>query len=315
MIACDNYICFEKIGIGCSCIVFRAYHKESKEEVAIKLINKEKFASLKDSPCINEINFLKSLNHPNIVKLVSFSDNVVWVNQNNESLNASYLGLEYLSQGDLFLYISKTGPFNDKTARYLFHQLIEGLEYLHDHNMYHKDIKPQNLMFSDDFTLKIVDFGFATKEEITKSRAGTCPYMLPEIFKKEDYYASHADWFAAGVVLFNMVTSHSPFTSATPFDQYYRLLGSRDHTEKFWRAHSKVMRDSGSFSDDFKFLINSMLAYDPSDRPSIAEIKESGWYKGSIPSLEEFREEMYYRRKLITHFNNLHIDSLSTQED
>mmetsp|Transcript_19492 Transcript_19492/g.21800 ORF Transcript_19492/g.21800 Transcript_19492/m.21800 type:complete len:103 (+) Transcript_19492:357-665(+) len=101
-------------------------------------------------------------------------------------------------------------------SRFLFHQLIEGLDYIHQKGIYHKDIKPENLMFSKDFNLKLVDFGFAITSEVTASRKGTCQYMLPEIFKNREYYSSQADIFATGVVLFNIMTQHPPFITATP---------------------------------------------------------------------------------------------------
>mmetsp|Transcript_23593 Transcript_23593/g.20954 ORF Transcript_23593/g.20954 Transcript_23593/m.20954 type:complete len:94 (+) Transcript_23593:363-644(+) len=92
-------------------------------------------------------------------------------------------------------------------SRFLFHQLIEGLDYIHQKGIYHKDIKPENLMFN---------FGFAITSEVTASRKGTCQYMLPEIFKNREYYSSQADIFATGVVLFNIMTQHPPFITATP---------------------------------------------------------------------------------------------------
>ncbi|CAI2375700.1 unnamed protein product [Moneuplotes crassus] len=314
MIHCDNYICFEKIGIGCSCIVFHAYHKETKEEVAIKLINKDRFPSLKLSPFNNEISMLKSLKHPNVVSLVSFSDSVACVNSSNERLQMSYLGLEFLSQGDLFLYISKTGPFCEKFSRFLFHQLLEGLEYIHSNQVFHKDIKPENLMFDLEFTLKIVDFGLATTEEFTRSTSGTVPYMLPEIFRKDEYESSSADLFAAGVVLFNMVTSQSPFLSATPHDQLYKLLGTGNHGY-FWSVHEKMNQKQDIFSEELKSLLNLMLSANPFERPCIEEIKASDWYKGSLPSKEEFRQEMAYRSKLLSNSDSFENDPRSTIED
>ena len=66
------------------------------------------------------------------------------------------------------------------------------------------------------------------------------------------------------------------------------------------------MNDSDFFSEDFKDLINAMLAYDPVERPSIAEIKASDWYNGKMPTIEQYREEMQLRRDLITHFSRYH---------
>ncbi len=108
-------------------------------------------------------------------------------------------------------------------------------------------------MFDSSFTLKIVDFGLATREEITRSVSGTIPYMLPEIFRKDEYESATADLFAAGIVLFNMITGQSRFMSATPHDQLYRLMGTRDH-DNFWRVHEKMNQNQDSISDELKSL-------------------------------------------------------------
>lgn len=305
MIACDNYVWVEIVGKGSSWIVFHGYHKETKEEVAVKIINRDKFTKLKMSHFYIEIALLKHFEHPNIVKLVDYSEDAKCVNQNNEIMDVHYLALEYLYQGDLFLYIGRTGPFSEETSRFLFHQLIQGLEYMHKRGISHRDIKPENLMFGSDFTLKIVDFGGATDRPTSKSRTGTFEYMVPEIFKQKEYCWQSADLFAAGVVLFNMMTQHPPFRNATLQDPLYKLLGSNNH-ESFWNAHSKSMNNSDFFSEDFKVLINVMLAYDPVERPSIAEIKASDWYNGKMPTLEQYQEEMQLRRDLITHFSRHH---------
>jgi 5'-AMP-activated protein kinase, catalytic alpha subunit len=211
-----------------------------------------------------------------------------------------YLALEFLSMGDLFLYLSRTGSFSETIWRYLFHQLIEGLECIHENGIYHRDIKPENLMFDEDFTLKIADFGFATNQPISNSCTGTSGYMLPEIYKKVKYSSQSADLFAAGVVLFNMLTQYPPFETATPSDYFYKMLWSNSK-EAFWKAHCKKF----TISDDFKTMVSAMLSPNPSDRLSIAEIKESEWYNGELPSFESYRTEMEYRRDMIIHFSNI----------
>ena len=214
MICCDNYVCFEIVGKGGSSIVFRSYNRNSKEEIAIKVINSEKMSQLRLSHFYNEIAILNSLSHPNIVNLIDFSESKVFVNQKEEKLDLTFLALDFCKNGDLFLYITRSGIFSEPTARYLFHQLIDALEYIHENNAFHRDIKPENLMFDSDLTLKMVDFGFVPQNETSSNRVGTPGYMLPEMHRKEPYRSENADLFSAAVVLFNMMTQHPPFQAA-----------------------------------------------------------------------------------------------------
>lgn len=227
-------------------------------------------------------------------------------------MRVSYLALEDLNQGDLFLYLSKTDCFDEECARYLFHQVINTIEYLHEQNIFHRDIKPENLIFDDNFTIKLVDFGFSTTQQISHSKIGTLEYMLPEVFNQEQYQSSSADLFAIAVLLFNILTKRPPFITATSSDQLYKLISTRNY-EDFWKIHCKTMSDSDYFSDDYKSLMNSMLALDPLERLSISEIKESNWYNGKTPSNDEFKAEMQYRRDMITHLNKYKTDLTGTE--
>lgn len=108
--------------------------------------------------------------------------------------------------------------------------MIDGLAYLHNKGICHRDMKPENLLYDDDFNLKIADFGFATTlagrdgDGLLRTILGTESYMCPEIHKKEKYEGASADLFAAGIILFILITGHPPFMKADPKDPYYKLL-------------------------------------------------------------------------------------------
>lgn len=147
--------------------------------------------------------------------------------------------LEYAAGGELFEYVANSGRFSEEVARAYFHQLINGLEYMHNNNISHRDLKPENLLFDSEFNLKIADFGFATLMEgkdgngLLKTCLGTESYMAPEIHAKLPYSGSSVDLFASAIILFIMFSGTPPFTKADPKDPYYKLICT-NRNDTFW---------------------------------------------------------------------------------
>lgn len=105
-------------------------------------------------------------------------------------------------------------------------------------------MKPDNVLFSSDFTLKIADFGFAGKLEghdlsgLMKTILGTKPYMAPELNERRKYSGEKVDLFAAAVILFIMVSGTPPFNYAAKEEFYYKFIYYKKF-ELFWKYHSK----------------------------------------------------------------------------
>ena len=117
-------------------------------------------------------------------------------------------------------------------------------------------MKMENVLVGVDMSLKIADFGFATKlsETLTK-KAGTACYMAPEIHLKQPYEGTSVDVFSTGVILFMLVAAHSPFTTAEKTDNLYKLLAC-NRADLFWKLVCKNKPSGESFfSEDFKELI------------------------------------------------------------
>ena len=213
--------------------------------------------------------------------------------------------VEELAQGgELFFYVKNSGYFTEKYARYFFHQIIDGLEYVHKTGYAHRDIKPDNILFDSEFNIKIADFGFAgpitgrTGSGYLETKLGTQPYQAPEINERKPYSGEAVDLFASAIVLFIMISGTPAFSSAEKQEFYYKLIVNKrfDH---FWRFHTKGKPTGAAFfSDAFKDLMQKMFAYEPAERLTTNELKLHPWYNGEIPSKVEVLQELKKRKDI-----------------
>ena len=127
------------------------------------------------------------------------------------------------------------------------------LEYLHNEGIIHRNIKPEKVIFDNNFMIKIADFGFATAltgkdgSGMLKTILGTESYMAPEIHHHEKYSGTAVDICATGIILFIMFTGHPPFMKADPkTDAYFKCLCNNKHAT-FWNAHSKNKPNKNAF--------------------------------------------------------------------
>lgn len=119
--------------------------------------------------------------------------------------------------------------------------------------------------------------------------------MAPEIHMKASYYHGiMVDLFACGIILFIFHSGHPPFNVAKPKDSYYNMICTNRH-DKFWEAHSKK-KPENFYSEEFKSLINGMLSFDPTQRPSIAEIIAHPWFTKETATPEQIFEEFKGRK-------------------
>jgi len=157
---------------------------------------------------INEVNILKTLDHPNIVKIYEYFEDDTYF----------FIITELIKGGQLFDEIKKRGKFNERDAATVIKQLLSSVSYCHGHNICHRDIKPENVLLEDDNSfdqIKIVDFGSAQTftEERMKDQHGTCYYVAPEVLKKS--YGKECDVWSIGVITYLLLSGTCPFRGAT----------------------------------------------------------------------------------------------------
>jgi len=240
---------------------------------------------------MNEARFMM-LSHRNVICIQNYNLRVeANLIDSPQPVNVSYLLMEYAPYGDFFdAIITKNIEFDEVLTRTYFHQLINGLEYLHSLGVAHLDIKPENLLIGDDFQLKICDFdlSYIAGDSHIKS-LGTKDYRAPELQEKRCQNPVAADVFSAGIMLFFFMTcGELPRQEGESSEEYdlYDLL--QTNPRKFWRYFCKTRgKDLSFFSKEFKDLFTKMISLDPNNRPSIQEIKKSKWYNGKTYTPEQ----------------------------
>jgi len=191
------------------CIGSKIENKIIREDklVAIKKINMRKLTYNGSKMLTTEINIMKELidsNHPNIVKCYDIIND----------LDVTYIVMEYCDGGDLSgLLIGK--KFKDTYIRYYFGQILNGIKFLRQNKIIHRDMKPKNILLSSDKKeIKLCDFGFAKHIDSSIKRVtticGSPLYMAPELYKNESYTES-VDVWSLGLILFEMVFGIHPF--------------------------------------------------------------------------------------------------------
>ena len=203
------------IGKGSFARVYLVEDKETKIKYAVKAFSKEYLLSQSKGreSIINEIEIMKDLDHPYVIKLEEL----------HESKNSIYLILELLEGGELFNFISSKKKISLQDIQNSMHNLLEALAYLASKNIMHRDLKPENMILKtkdklENSTLKLVDFGLSTKcdiEEYLFKRCGTPGYVAPEIINSSSneniHYTPKCDVFSAGIIFYILITGKSPF--------------------------------------------------------------------------------------------------------
>ena len=290
------------IGSGSSGLVYLSYsiYDENipKTLYAIKIMDKPE----PNNDIINnrKINYLEKINHKNIIKVFGHGLGMLQTSQ-GLTQKIYYIIMEYVDHGSLLSQLGDNMGFGEDFGRLIFAQLLDGLEVIHNSNVVHRDIKLENIMLSgSDFTLKYVDFGFATEKSFgyLTTYLGTPNYAAPELHMKRPYLGVYEDIFSLGVTLFITVTGYLPFILPLPNDPLYRFIFDVDYIS-YWR--NRRIKVSPSFME----LFDNLIAFDPTQRPSISEIKNSKWMKEInwelFPLLkQEFmkREEVFKHRML-----------------
>ncbi|CAD8062946.1 unnamed protein product [Paramecium sonneborni] len=249
-----SYFLNDILGEGYSSKVYKGIHNETKQPVAIKVINFQTLVTpISQSLLKNEINIIKQLNHENLMKVYE-----VFQTRNN-----TYIICELCSDGDL-ADILRTTNLSIKEIIDIFTQISKGIKALHDQKIIHRDIKPANILRLDGI-YKLSDFGFAIVQNdfesiIKKFHVGTPVYMAPETVQLNQY-SEKSDIWSLGVVLYLMLFKELP----------YNQRKDEDIKIKQQEVYTKIKNEK-NLPNQIQFILMGMLEIDPLKRITIDSI-------------------------------------------
>lgn len=213
---------------------------------AIKIINKERVIKTRQvEHTINEKNILFCMDCRFVVKLFDYFQDV----------KCLYFVLEFVNGGEMFTHIQKQRKrrFNPEQTRFFSAETVLAFEYLHNLDIIFRDLKPENMLIDHRGHVRITDFGFAKRvDDKTWTMCGTPEYLAPEIIVNKGY--GHAvDWWAVGILTYEMRCGRSPFESRSQMEMFKRIT-KRDF---------KFPRD---FTEHERSFINGLLQVDLTHR-------------------------------------------------
>ncbi|KAI1905573.1 serine/threonine protein kinase [Ophidiomyces ophidiicola] len=253
-----------------------------------------------------EVAILKSVNHKNLLCLKDIFD----------EKDGVYLILELAPEGELFNWIVSHEKLSEFETRHVFRQLFDGLKYLHDRNIVHRDIKSENILLMDKrLTVKLADFGLAKiigEDSFTTTVCGTPSYVAPEVLDMK--HSRAVDIWSLGVVLYICLCGFPPFSDELysrdfPYSLVEQIkLGTFNYPSPYW----------DSVSDPALDLIDRMLTVSVDDRTTIDECLRHPWLTGggigltdstdgltgAMGKLDFSKRKMKRERTLLSKINN-----------
>ncbi|KAI9203054.1 kinase-like domain-containing protein [Polychytrium aggregatum] len=253
-----NYNILKTLGEGSFAKVKLAVHRLTNQQVAIKIMDKEKLPDEYSLRNIHrEAQIMRMLNHVNIIQLYEVM----------ETRKELFLVLEYAQGGEVLDYIVAHGRLKEPEARKFVTQIISALEHCHSLNIVHRDLKAENLLLGDEMTIKISDFGLSNVFDKAKT-LGTCcgspVYSAPELIEGRRYIGPEVDIWSLGVNVYAMVVGDLPFADSNISALYESILKGKYEIPDFVSAECR----------DF---ISKLLVVNPKKRYTCAQIKEHPW--------------------------------------
>ncbi|ORX40421.1 kinase-like protein [Piromyces finnis] len=251
-------------------------HRDSKKLYALKYINKLQCIKIRAvQNIIRERYILEEIEHPFIV-------NLRYAFQDDENM---FMVIDLMMGGDLRYHLDRLGGFSEEMVRFFASEISCALNYLHNKNILHRDLKPDNILLDTKGHSHITDFNIATKidpKKLPRSQSGTLAYMAPEVFKGKGYSYS-VDWWGLGVILYECLYGKRPFKGQNNEQLTMSIISPQDI--RFPTCNS-LTKYPVKVSQDCIMFLKGLLTKDPNQRlgcrPGIEldELWEHPWLIG-----------------------------------
>jgi protein kinase A len=258
----NDYTVFRTLGTGSFGRVLLTKEHDSEKYYAIKVIKKAIVIKLKQvEHTTNEKNILSCIECPFVISLNTYF-------QDKKNL---YFVIEYINGGEMFTHIHRNRHFSYDVAKFFAAEVVMGFEYLHNLDIVYRDLKPENLLIDNQGHVRITDFGFAKRvSDRTWTLCGTPEYLAPEIILSKGY-AHSVDWWALGVLLYEMRAGHAPFYDPNQMEMYRKIVDG-------------ALAFPPHFKDDEKEIIRCFLTSDLTRRlgnlkGGVEDIKQQRFFK------------------------------------
>ena len=272
----EDYRKIKFLGEGSFAAVYQVQNKYTDAICAMKIINKSSDCIEEDKEILNEINILRSMDHPSVLKIFEF-----YSNRKNYSIVT-----ELCPGGELFQQIIDKGPFNEKYTAFVMYQLFSAVNYCHKMHIVHRDLKPENILIvskeQDLFPIiKVCDFGTSKifeKGKIERKLVGSSYYIAPEVLKKK--YNEKCDLWSCGVIMYILLSARPPFPGEDDNEIMERvIIGEYDLESPPFNKLSKNALD----------LIKKLLTMDVNERINAEQALNHPWFK------DNHSQELYNR--------------------
>ncbi|KAJ7243744.1 hypothetical protein C8J57DRAFT_60548 [Mycena rebaudengoi] len=228
----NDYQLGDSLGKGAFGQVYRALNWATGETVAVKEIQLSTIPKSELGEIMSEIDLLKNLNHANIVKYKGFV-------KTREYL---YIILEFCENGSLHNISKRFGKFPESLVAVYISQVLEGLMYLHDQGVIHRDIKGANILTNKDGTVKLADFGVASNTTSVNDGAvvGSPYWMAPEVIEQSGATTASDIW-SVGCVVIELLEGHPPYHTLDPMPALFRIV--QDDCPPIPEGASPIVKD------------------------------------------------------------------------
>jgi len=263
----DIYDIKQKLGKGKFGLVKLGINKETKQKVAVKIMNKNNMDSSDLELVRTEIEILKICQHPYIIKLYDVFENIDYI----------YIIMEHCSGGDLFSFIkNRNFMLKEEKVVVIMYKLCKAVYYVHSYGIAHRDIKPENVLLtseSEDADVRLLDFGLSKivgpNQKCTEPY-GTLTYCAPEIILDKPYLKTVDSW-SLGVMTYLMLSGSLPFSGKNEHEIAKNVVYSKVDFERkpIWKEISKEAKD----------FISKLLEKDLKKRIEMKAALEHPWFK------------------------------------